>query len=183
MDLYQFQVTYHAQEDRLLLRFSFKDAAADLHEIRAWLTRRMVRQLWPNLRQALETQVTLDQPGASHAKSDLVSMAYQASVSELTAGGNFNVVFDAQATHFPLGEQPLLLNTVQLTMARGLPIQANFHPLEGPGFDLKLSTTLLHGLCTMLQSAVAKSDWDMNLVLPGADVPADLAGLDVRVLN
>jgi hypothetical protein len=183
MDLHQFQVTYHPQEDRLLLRLSFKDEVADLHEIRAWITRRMVRQLWPNLRQALETQVTLDQPGAAHAKSDLVSMAYQESVSALTAGGNFNVVYDAQAAHFPLGEQPLLLNTVQMTMARGLPIKVNFLPLEGQGFDLQFSTILLHGLCTMLQSAVAQSEWDMNLVLPGADEVLLTGESAQRVLN
>jgi hypothetical protein len=35
---------------------------------------------------------------------------------------------------------------------------------------LTFDSVLLHSLCRLLQAAVKKSDWDMELKLPGSDV-------------
>ena len=39
-------------------------------------------------------------------------------------------------------------------------------PQRGQGIRLTLDNTLLHSLCKLLQTAVAKSDWDIVLQLP-----------------
>jgi hypothetical protein len=47
------------------------------------------------------------------------------------------------------------------------------HPAEGQGVTLTLDAVLLHSVCRLLQAAVKKSGWDMELKLPGTDaVPA-----------
>ena len=43
------------------------------------------------------------------------------------------------------------------------------HPSDGQGVTLNLDAVLLHSLCRLLQAAAQKSDWDIELRLPGAD--------------
>jgi len=43
------------------------------------------------------------------------------------------------------------------------------HPAEGQGVTLTLDSVLLHSVCRLLQAAVKKSGWDMELKLPGAE--------------
>ena len=40
------------------------------------------------------------------------------------------------------------------------------HPAEGSGVTLTFDSVLLHSVCRLLQSAVKKSDWDIDLRLP-----------------
>jgi len=47
------------------------------------------------------------------------------------------------------------------------------HPAEGQGVTLTLDPVLLHSVCRLLQAAVKKSDWDMELKLPGVE-PQDV---------
>jgi hypothetical protein len=43
------------------------------------------------------------------------------------------------------------------------------HPAEGQGITLTFDSVLLHSVCRLLQAAVKKSDWDMELKLPGTE--------------
>jgi hypothetical protein len=50
----------------------------------------------------------------------------------------------------------------------------SLHPSTGQGLTLTLDEVLLHSVCRLLQAAVSKSDWDMELKLPGAEAePVD----------
>ena len=69
----------------------------------------------------------------------------------------------------PLGEAPLLLARIQTGHDRnGQPVVA-LHPAEGQGITLTFDSVLLHSVCRLLQAAVKKSDWDMELKLPGTE--------------
>ena len=57
MELHQIQVTYQAEEDRILCRASFKEEDGGLQEVRAWLTRRMVKALWSTLIDAMDKEM------------------------------------------------------------------------------------------------------------------------------
>ncbi len=71
------------------------------------------------------------------------------------------------AAERPLGEAPLLLARIQTGHDRnGQPVVA-LHPAQGQGMTLTFDSVLLHSVCRLLQSAVKKSDWDMELKLPG----------------
>ena len=180
MSLNQFQITYQAAEDRILLRATFREDSDKLQEIRAWLTRRMVRNLWPKLLESLEAQVTLDNPGAAQARSLIVGMDHQASVAAIEQGGRFGVPFQPAENDFPLGETPIVITRAKFSMAAGQPVQIELSPEDGNGFQMGLTTELLHGFCRLLQQAVANSDWDFELQRPWDE---DLVEDGPRVLN
>jgi hypothetical protein len=76
----------------------------------------------------------------------------------------------------------LLLARIQTGHDRnGQPVVA-LHPAEGQGVTLSFDSVLLHSLCRLLQSAVKKSDWDMELKLPGTDA-AEAGERPARTLN
>ena len=64
----------------------------------------------------------------------------------------------------------------------GQPVVA-LHPSDGQGITLTFDSVLLHSLCRLLQAAVKKSDWDMELKLPGAEAPEAAAERAARTLN
>ena len=85
---------------------------------------------------------------------------------------DFSKAYEEQPRNTPLGAEPLLLGRIQTGRDRkGLPVLA-LHPAEGQGVTLTLDSVLLHSLCRLLQSAVKKSGWDLELKLPGAESPA-----------
>ena len=55
-------------------------------------------------------------------------------------------------------------------------------PSDGQGVTLSFDSVLLHSLCRLLQAAVKKSDWDMELKLPGLE-PAEANERPARTLN
>lgn len=174
MDLHQIQVTYRPEEDRILCRASFKDGDNSFQEVRAWLTRRLTRLLWGGIVDALETQVTLDKPQASHASADIVGMEHHASIEEARDSGSFGTPYKADITTFPLGEAPILVSTINFTLNPGQPIRVNLVPPTGYGFEIAFSQQILHGFCSLLRDAVKKAEWDLDLVMPGASaaIPA-----------
>ena len=94
---------------------------------------------------------------------------------------DFSKPYDAIGSARPLGEAPLLLARIQTGHDRsGQPVVA-LHPAEGQGITLTFDSVLLHSLCRLLQAAVKKSDWDMELKLPGTE-PQE-GGERVRTLN
>jgi hypothetical protein len=56
------------------------------------------------------------------------------------------------------------------------------HPSDGQGVTLSFDSVLLHSLCRVLQAAVKKSDWDMELKLPGIG-PEEPSERPARTLN
>lgn len=171
MDLHQIQITYQAEEDRLLCRTSFKAADGSLQEVRAWLTRRLTRRLWSATIDALETQVGLDKPHASHASADIVGMEHHAHVEEIRDSGSFNAPYRSDIGSYPLGEAPILVADVNFTLNPGLPIRMNLAPTQGYGIELAFTLSVLHGFCSLLREAALKSDWDLELSMPGTTAP------------
>ena len=57
------------------------------------------------------------------------------------------------------------------------------HPSDGQGITLTFDSVLLHSVCRLLQAAVKKSDWDMELRLPGTEQQEGSGERAVRTLN
>jgi hypothetical protein len=182
MVLQQIQAAYSHDEDRLLLRVSFKHEDGSLQEIRSWMTRRMVKSLWPGIVQALETQVALDNPNAAHASAEIVSMEHQASIEEIRAHGNFDVPFSPEVDGYPLGRQPLLVMQANINIASKRGPRINFKSARSGSFELSFTASMLHGFCTVLQDAVKKTDWDIDLQMPAVS-PSPAAWEGERLLN
>lgn len=172
MELHQLQVTYQAEEDRVLCRASFKAQDAGLAEVRAWLTRRMVRGLWGGMLDAMEKQVALDKPAAAHASGDIVGMEHHATVEAIRDSGSFETAFEEDIAELPLGAAPILVTTINFSLNPGQPIRMNMTPGSGSGFEIAFAPAMLHGFCSLLRDAVKKAEWDLELNLPGSAAPA-----------
>jgi hypothetical protein len=174
MRLHQLKVEYQAGEDRLLMLV----AASEGVELRLALTRRFVKLLWPLLvKLAEEASPRIRTQANPEARRALLGLEHEHAVSK----ADFTKPYDpAAVAERPLGDAPLLLARIQTGHDRnGQPVVA-LHPAEGQGVTLSFDSVLLHSLCRLLQAAVKKSDWDMELKLPGTEAQDERAA---RTLN
>jgi hypothetical protein len=175
MRLHQLKVDYDAEQDRLLMLVATSEGV----ELRLALTRRFVKLLWPLLvKLAEEASPRIRTQANPEARKALLGLEHEHAVSK----ADFSKPYDAGRSATPLGEAPLLLARIQTSRDRkGQPVVA-LHPSRGQGITLTFDSVLLHSLCRLLQSAVKKSDWDMELKLPGAE-PAESSERTARTLN
>lgn len=175
MKLHQLKIDFNAEHDRLQMLVATDDGA----EVRMWLTRRLVKLLWPLLvKLAEEASPRIKVQANAEARKALLGIEHQKAVQR----ADFSKPFQQTARSTPLGTEPLLLARIQTgSDPRGLPV-VSLHPSNGQGITLTLDEVLLHSVCRLLQAAVSKSDWDMTLTLPGAGAePAE--ELEPRTLN
>ncbi|MGH8686555.1 MAG: hypothetical protein ACREVQ_02490 [Burkholderiales bacterium] len=165
MKLQQLKVDYHAEEDRLLMLI----AASDGVELRMWLTRRFVMLLWPLLvKLAEEASPRIRTQANPEARKALLGIEHQQAVAK----ADFSKAYEKQERSTPLGEAPLLLGRIQTGYDRKSRPVLSMHPSTGQGVTLTLDSVLLHSVCRLLQAAVKKSGWDIELKLPGAEAVA-----------
>jgi len=175
MRLQQLKVEYDAEQDRLLMLVATSEGV----ELRLALTRRFVKLLWPLLvKLAEEASPRIRTQANPEARKALLGLEHEYAVSK----ADFSKPYDAGASATPLGEAPLLLARIQTGHDRaGQPVVA-LHPSTGQGITLSFDSVLLHSVCRLLQSAVKKSDWDVELKLPGTE-PQETAEQPSRTLN
>ena len=173
MRLHQLKVEYQAAEDRLLMLV----AASEGVELRLALTRRFVKLLWPLLvKLAEEASPRIRTQANPEARRALLGLEHEHAVSK----ADFTKPYEPAGAERPLGDAPLLLARIQTGHDRnGQPVVA-LHPGQGQGVTLSFDSVLLHSLCRLLQAAVKKSDWDMELKLPGTEAQDERAA---RTLN
>ena len=162
MKLHQLKIDFNAEHDRLQMLVSTDDGA----EVRMWLTRRFVKLLWPLLvKLAEEASPRIRTQPNPEARKALLNIEHEQAVQK----ANFSQPYDESSRATPLGAEPLLLARIQTGHdPNGHPVLA-MHPSEGQGVTLTLDPVLLHSVCRLLQAAVKKSDWDMELKLPGVE--------------
>ncbi|HEY5637168.1 MAG TPA: hypothetical protein VIS77_09730 [Burkholderiales bacterium] len=175
MRLQQINVEYSAEQDRLVMLIGTSEGS----EMRLTLTRRFVKLLWPLLvRLAEEASPRIRTQANPEARKALLELEHEQAVSR----ADFTTPYAKEPRLTPLGEAPILLARIQTGRDRnGQPIVA-LHPAQGQGVTLTFDSVLLHSLCRLLQSAVKKSDWDMELKLPGAGEPGRAESAS-RVIN
>ncbi|OGA13563.1 MAG: hypothetical protein A3D95_11600 [Betaproteobacteria bacterium RIFCSPHIGHO2_12_FULL_69_13] len=175
MQLNQLKVEYDPEQDRLLMLVATSEGA----EVRLWLTRRFVGLLWPLLvKLAEEASPRIRTQANPEARKALLGLEHERALAK----ADFSRPYEKTQRSMPLGEAPLLLARIQTGHDRtGQPVVA-LHPSGDQGVTLTFDSVLLHSLCRLLQAAVRKSDWEMELKLPGAE-PRDSGERQPRVLN
>ena len=179
MHLEQLNLTYLVSEDRILLRIGFSNAEGDLEkqEILLFITRRMLQRWWPTMLEAMAAQIRIDRPEAAFASKDLMQMEYQNSVNSISESGAFAQTYDPEGRTAPLGDKPLLLESIQFHLKANHPLCIQFTPQGGGNVDLNLNPTVLHGFCKLLQNAEKSAEWGLDLStlpLEESTVPAHL---------
>lgn len=146
MSVRQLQIANDSVQDRLLMRI----ATDDDEEIRVFLTRRFLREIWPHLSRLLAGQLA----NAQAPEGDAVD-AHEAS--------NFAQPFREENPVFPLGAKPLLAS--EATFESGEDGLSRMILREGREryFSLNLNGELLQALCAMLRAASEQAKWDLAL--------------------
>ena len=167
MRLNQLKIDFVPEQDRLLMQLSTSESV----EVRLWLTRRFVKLLWPLLvKLAEETSPRIRTQPNPEARRALLGIEHEQAISKADFSKRYE---ESGPRQLPLGEEPILLASIQTGRdARGLPVVA-MHPTSGQGLTLTFDAVLLHSVCKLLQAAVQKSDWDVELNLPGVEAPQE----------
>lgn len=144
MQIRQLQVACDHLQDRLLLRVATQ---AD-EEVRIWLTRRFLRDLWPHLAGLL---------GQQPAPLPLAAEAAPAGTA------SFEQPFRDDKATYPLGATPLLTSEIKFdTMSDGS-FNLTFREGRERSFLLPLTPDLLQMLCAMLRAGAEQAQWNLAL--------------------
>jgi hypothetical protein len=169
MNLEQLHFAYCIEDDRILLKMALaaKIDGQAKQELQILITRRLLKNLWPVIMQALSTQITLDRPDAAFASQDLVNMQYQEALDTITKNGNFNVPYSNEEKIMPFGESPVLLKEIKFHLQTHQPLHVQFFLFSGNQIDIRFPASILHGFCKLLQETEQKAEWNLNLSWPG----------------
>ena len=177
MMIHQLQATYQAEQDRILIRLNTRTG----EELRLWLTRRMVKNLFPHILQATaELDGAAQMPFVSHDgphQQDLTKFRKQESLQQ----ADFKTPFSTEAPVLPLGSTPLLVTTVHITPSNEGSLRIGFveqtpEVSESRQFEVTLAPPLLHGFMHLLESALKHADW--GITLPEDEKPKETKPLD-----
>lgn len=174
MKLHQLKIEFNPEHDRLLLRVSSDDGK----EMLLWLTRRCVRLLWPALLKVAQGSPEITRQADPEVKRALLGFQHEKAIRQ----ADFSKPYQEAARERPLGADPMLVSRIQTRRNERGGCVISFLPSIGQGIHLTLEDQVLHSFCRLLQSSVAKSDWNIELALPQALVPAEPGG-NVRTVN
>lgn len=164
------QLRYDARADRLLWQLRTSDD--QLYAV--WLTRRMVRLLWPPMNNLVTSAGLLQEMPHASVLPEARSMLAEAMRTRPLPGASFDQPFDTRVTERPLGAEPLLPEAVDLGPGpggHGLKLQLR----EGNGgrsITVQLSADLATALQRLLAQALQESDWNLALPTATATAPA-----------
>jgi hypothetical protein len=147
----QLQMTYSAEEDRILLRVNTDDD----EEFRFWLTRRFALLLM----RALEAHRAADPDIASQVTEPARQAVEAFKEQAANARGNFDDAFKP-SHEFPLGEAPVLAYKLIYRVEDGH-LKFAIEPRSGKGIRLVLNAQLNFNVTRLLQSACEKGEWGL----------------------
>ncbi|PKO92851.1 MAG: hypothetical protein CVU16_06135 [Betaproteobacteria bacterium HGW-Betaproteobacteria-10] len=173
MAVRQIQVTNDSIQDRLILRIG----TSNNEEIRVFLTRRFLRDLWPPMASMLTghlaatgfvpTNVAADQladqladQSGTHSETELAGPANSETNNEST---RFDQTFLDDNPNYPLGAQPLLATEAVLEASGDGSASMTLREGRERSFKLSLNAELLQALCAMLRAANEHAGWDLAL--------------------
>lgn len=163
MKIHQLQATYLVEHDRILVRLNTHAG----EELRLWLTRRMVRNLFPHMLQASAELAAAPALLASHDGADRRALA-EFNKQETLQNTDFATPFNTQAAVLPIGSEPLLATTVHVTPTEKGSLRIGFEEkvpgaAKPRGFEVTLGPGLLPGFMHLLELALKHADWGIAL--------------------
>ena len=178
MQIHQMSVTYLPEQDRILMRINTTEG----EEMRMWLTRRLMVNLWPLLSKLLTDHLLkLESAGASLAGADpeLKKMLAEFRKEEFLQHADFDTPYEEGQANLPLGEEPLLVTDVDAAPLANGPLRLNFNerpPSSGDtkprSFQMEMQPKLMQGLMHLLDQALLQSGWREAFVPLAAAEPA-----------
>ena len=167
MNIHQLSVIYLDEQDRILVRFNTTAG----EELRLWLTRRMLARSLEPLQDSLghlearKTRLGDSDPATRRMLADLKR-------AEVVQKSDFATPYKAKAEKLPLGSKPLVVTQMSLTVQDDRQIQIAFEerlPQQGEprGFQVAMDSPMLHGFMHLLETALAKAQWNLGAQAQG----------------
>lgn len=154
MQINQVNISYHQSEDRLLMRVNTLDGA----ELRFWLTRAVVARMLTGLAQsekALATRLAPQIYAPSVARA-LEQFDQEASMAK----ADFTTQFADNATHYPLGEQPLLVVKLEIAKSEDK-ASFSFDLFSGQKVTINLAAQMISNIYSLLCDLLQRVDWNL----------------------
>ena len=163
------QVRYDATADRIL--WQVRTQAGEMFS--AWLTRRMISQIWKPF-QNLVGQSSLAHPtSAASLMPEAHEMLAQTARARPLPGANFDAPFNPQATALPLGPEPLLPITATMRpRPEGPGMVLNLRDDQGRGLSVQLTGDMCTALSRLLEKAMIDADWGLAVAAPVVAAPS-----------
>jgi hypothetical protein len=175
----QLNLSYIADQDRLLLRVGLSDNS----ELMVWLTYRITRMIW----QLLNLEAHL--PSANSIQVDAPpSQAVQQFKQEVQTAEALQKM-DFKSPYTPrkevVNDQPMLVTNVLLHSQDDKPQALEMPCLEGISVRINLNQELILALCNMLQLSSKEAAWDLTGLIPlvSAQAPAIEIEGDKKILH
>lgn len=151
--LEQFNASYDAMQDRILLRIRSSDGA----EYRFWITRRYLLLLWPILMKMADG-FSARKAADPLTRSTLAELAHGDAVNQADFSSQYQ-----EGSAFPLGAEPLLLARISLRPIAGDIQTLVLLPNDGQGVNLDLDEKLVHIIARLLQQTATAAEWGLKL--------------------
>ena len=158
MNLERITVEFQAEQDRLMVRVLFDEKA----EIQFWMTRRLVKRIWPVLLQMAQARPDIQMHPDPEVRLALLGMQHEKALQEV----KFSKPTEEPEREHPLGNAPMLVSKVRARRNEKGQTVLSLQPQQGKGVDLALSDTLLHGLIKLVQDTAVRAQWDLALAVP-----------------
>jgi hypothetical protein len=175
MNIHQLSVTYHQEEDRLLVRVS----SHQNEEFRLWLTRRLTLALMPGLAKTATDQLALQTQGSDLAAPPDIQrqrIVEDFRKEALTYASDLKTPYQAQDATLPMGKEPLLVTEVKISLLKSGKLQLVFiEKLPEPGrkVQIAMGAQLTQGLLQLLNKCLKKSQWLKSAPLADLQKAAD----------
>ena len=175
----QLNLSYIADQDRLLLRVGLSDNS----ELVVWLTYRITRMIW----QLLNAEAHLPSANSIQANTP-PSQAVQQFKQEVQTTAALQKM-DFQSPYTPrqevVNEQPMLVTNVLLHNQDGKPQALEMPCLEGVNVRINLNQELILALCNMLQLSCKEAAWNINSAAPMLTIGTPVIAIesDKKVLH
>lgn len=152
--LYQLEISYHQQQDRLILKMFTHDLA----EYRFWLTRYFVKGLWGVLNKLLETE---SKDAAVHAKEKQEVAEKYSTEQKIRQPAASK--YSTKLSKTPLGEVPLLLVGVSADISGTGALLLNLQLENGQTVEISANSKTILSLQKLLVEITHKADWKLDL--------------------
>lgn len=151
----QFNITYHSQQDRLLLRIGLGDNG----EVLLWLTRRVLKSWWPLLQEANKaSEPELAANIADPLQRQITQeFAREAAIQKLDFSEPYGKERENRLQH------SILIKELRLIYTEKTPSAFEFEALNGRLVKINLTTQIILGLIQMLIYSKNDTGWDLEL--------------------
>ena len=125
----------------------------------------MIRLLWGALLKMVEVVPKNYTPIEADKRESILHFEHQSAVEQ----ADFKTPFQEAADSYPLGEEGVLIASMQISRKPNGAYILKLSSKQGKGVTINLDDKLMHSFMGMLIDSSKRAEWDLELRLPASD--------------